>query len=251
MSLLSLTLLTVSAFAQPPTTTSYAPLRSPSPPPCPLPTTPPTLLNILMSAVIFRLTLGAYSIPIGVRNPPVNQLMIIDMGSDNMWFWCKTCNSYQMPGIFDAFNSTSISVVPCDSAACNQLQEHGCSKNQYVGTQTLTSFLEPTAWWALKEGHFHCLLNFGLSSLGIGGVQLPIPQNSFKGGTIIDLVTTYTRLLRLVYVAFRNPYLAKAINLPRALATTVFDICYNLSCLESVRVPNVSFFFSVGQILAL
>jgi hypothetical protein len=91
----------------------------------------------------------------------------------------------------------------------------------------------------------------GLSGLGIGGVQLPIPQNSFKGGTTIDLVTTYTRPLRLVYMAFRNPYLANAINLPRALVTTVFHTCYKLSCLDLIRVPNVSFFFSAGQILTL
>jgi hypothetical protein len=58
-------------------------------------------------------------------------------------------------------------------------------------------------------------------------------------------------LPRLVYEAFRNAYLAKAVNLPRASATFGFDTCYNLSGLESVQVPNVSFFFSAGPILTL
>jgi hypothetical protein len=80
--------------------------------------------------MIFPVTLGAYSIPIGVHTPPVSQLMIIDMGSDITWLRCKPCNCYQMLSVFDPLSSTSISIVPCDSAACNRLQQHGCSKSQ-------------------------------------------------------------------------------------------------------------------------
>ncbi|XP_059453349.1 protein ASPARTIC PROTEASE IN GUARD CELL 2-like [Corylus avellana] len=325
-----LSLLTVLTVAQPPTpNTSYKP---------PVPLLPPP--GLLMSAVIFPQTFGgAYVISIGVGTPPVNQLMIIDTGSDITWFQCKPCNCYQMPGVFDPLNSTSISVVPCDSSACNQLQRHSCSKSQcqyevdYLDNsftngslvlETLTfgstavlnvltgcghsnfgfmlgahglvglgggplslatqlrvhgragifSYCLPnlhggllgwlnfslpnvvlptgTAWIPLVrttkiKTHYHV----ELSGLGIGNMQLPIPQNSFKGGAIIDSGTTYTYLPRLVYEAIRNAYLAKTVNLPRAPATSLFDTCYNLSGLESVQVPNVSFFFSAGPILTL
>jgi hypothetical protein len=324
-----LSLLTVLTVAQPLTTTPYAPP----------PITQSTPHGLLMSAVIFPQTYGAYVVEIEVGTPPVRQLMIIDTGSDVTWFQCKPCNCYEMPGVYDPLNSTSISVVPCDSPACNQLSRHYCSTSQcqyevsYLdGSFTNGSLVLETLTFGSTSvlnvftgcGHSnfgfipgvhglvglgggplslatqlrvhglasifsYCLpslhggsfgwLNFslpsamlpartawipllrtpkiktsyfvGLLGLGIGDMQLPIPQNSFEGGAIIDSGTTYTRLPRLVYEAFRNAYLAKAVNLPRASATFGFDTCYNLSGLESVQVPNVLFFFSAGPILTL
>jgi hypothetical protein len=97
----------------------------------------------------------------------------------------------------------------------------------------------------------------GLLGLGIGDEQLPIPENNFKiteqdfGGVIVDSGTIFTKLPEPIYKVFRNAYVAKTLNLPRAPARPPFDTCYNLSGLEPVQVPNVSFFFAAGPILTL
>jgi hypothetical protein len=124
-----LSLLTVLTVAQPPTTTPYKP--PPLLPPSPfMPTAPSTHPGVLLSAVIFPQTLGVYIIEIEVGTPPVSQLMLIDTGSDVTWFQCKPCNCYLTPGIFDPLVSTSILVVPCDSTACNYLDQHSCNMSQ-------------------------------------------------------------------------------------------------------------------------
>jgi hypothetical protein len=68
---------------------------------------------------------------------------------------------------------------------------------------------------------------------------------------IIDSGTIFTKLPKPVYEVFRNAYVAKTVNLPRAPVSLLFDTCYNLSGLEPFQVPNVSFFFSAGPILTL
>ncbi|KAE8124636.1 hypothetical protein FH972_019502 [Carpinus fangiana] len=86
--------------------------------------------STFMSAVIFPRSfgVGVYFIQIKVGTPPVSQYMVLDTGSDLTWFQCKPCNCFQSPGlVFDPLNSTSLSVVPCDSAPCSHL---GCNNNQ-------------------------------------------------------------------------------------------------------------------------
>jgi hypothetical protein len=116
-----------------------------------------------------------------------------------------------------------------------------------------------TAWIPLlRNSKMQTFYSVELSGLGIGDMRLPIPPNSFTttkkgfGGVIIDSGTTYTLLPTPIYEVFRNAYVAKTINLPRlSFVSSLFDTCYNLSGLESVQVPNVSFFFSAGSILTL
>jgi len=116
-----------------------------------------------------------------------------------------------------------------------------------------------TAWIPLlRNSKMQTSYSIELSGLGIGDMLLPNPLNSFTtskkgfGGVIIDSGTTYTHLPMPVYEVFRNAYVAKTGNLPRlSFVNPLFDTCYNLSGLESVQVPNVSFFFSAGPILTL
>jgi hypothetical protein len=307
-----------------------------------------------MSAEIFPETagLGEYftQIEVGyVGTPPVSQFMVIDTGSDITRFQCKPCNCEQTPGHgFDPLNSTSFSIVPCDSAACNHLHKHGCNdknnsqcpyKVDYLdGSFTNGSLVLETLsfgstavpnvfsgcghtnyglvpltngfvglgagplslptqlrYRGLADVFSYCLpglfggppgwLNFslpgavlpagtawipllpnpkaqtyyyvGLSGIGIGDMRLPIPEKSFKitkegfGGVIIDSGTVFTRLTKPVYEVFRNAYVAKTLNLPRTPVNSMFDTCYNLSGLQPVQVPNVSFFFSAGPILTV
>jgi hypothetical protein len=117
-----------------------------------------------------------------------------------------------------------------------------------------------TAWIPLlRNPNTPTFYYVGLSGLGIGDARLLIPENTFKltekgsGGVIIDSGTTFSHLPTPVYEIFRDTYVAKTVNiLPRfSFEHPVFDTCFNLSGLESVQVPNVSFFFSAGPILTL
>nr|XP_043618456.1 protein ASPARTIC PROTEASE IN GUARD CELL 2 [Erigeron canadensis] len=97
----------------------------------------------------------------------------------------------------------------------------------------------------------------GLSGLGVGGVQVSIPEPIFKlsdmghGGVVMDTGTAVTRLPNEAYTSFRDAFIAQTTNLPRARPNTIFDTCYNLNGFVTVRVPTVSFYFSGGPILTL
>lgn len=97
----------------------------------------------------------------------------------------------------------------------------------------------------------------GLSGLGVGGMQLPIPEDVFRlselgdGGVVMDTGTAVTRLPTAAYVAFRDAFLTETASLPRASAVSIFDTCYDLNGFVTVRVPTVSFFLSGGPILTL
>ncbi|CAI9097087.1 OLC1v1033397C1 [Oldenlandia corymbosa var. corymbosa] len=97
----------------------------------------------------------------------------------------------------------------------------------------------------------------GLSGLGVGGMQLPIPEQVFQlselgdGGVVMDTGTAVTRLPGEAYVTFRDAFIAETANLPRAAGVSIFDTCYNLNEFVTVRVPTVSFFLSGGPILTL
>lgn len=97
----------------------------------------------------------------------------------------------------------------------------------------------------------------GLSGLGVGGMQLPIPEEVFRiselgeGGVVMDTGTAVTRFPTSAYVAFRDAFVAQTASLPRAQGVSIFDTCYNLNGFVTVRVPTVSFFLSGGPILTL
>lgn len=97
----------------------------------------------------------------------------------------------------------------------------------------------------------------GLSGLGVGGMQLPIPEEVFRlsemgeGGVVMDTGTAVTRFPTSAYTAFRDAFVSQTASLPRAPEVSIFDTCYNLNGFVTVRVPTVSFFLSGGPILTL
>ncbi|XP_071711764.1 protein ASPARTIC PROTEASE IN GUARD CELL 2-like [Rutidosis leptorrhynchoides] len=97
----------------------------------------------------------------------------------------------------------------------------------------------------------------GLSGLGVGGVQVSIPEPIFKlsdmghGGVVMDTGTAVTRLPTVAYTTFRDAFVAQTTSLPRAEPVSIFDTCYNLNGFVTVRVPTVSFIFSGGPALTL
>ncbi|KAI5678568.1 hypothetical protein M9H77_09518 [Catharanthus roseus] len=97
----------------------------------------------------------------------------------------------------------------------------------------------------------------GLSGLGVGGMQIPIPEDIFRlnefgeGGVVMDTGTAVTRFPTSAYEAFRDAFVAQTASLPRTTGVSIFDTCYNLNGFVTVRVPTVSFFLSGGPILTL
>lgn len=97
----------------------------------------------------------------------------------------------------------------------------------------------------------------GLVGLGVGGVRVRLSEEVFQlsefgdGGAILDTGTAVTRLPVPAYEALRDAFVNATIGFRRADGFSIFDTCYDLSGLGTVRVPTVSFFFSNGPELTL
>ncbi|KAL0415864.1 UNVERIFIED_CONTAM: protein ASPARTIC PROTEASE IN GUARD CELL 1 [Sesamum latifolium] len=96
-----------------------------------------------------------------------------------------------------------------------------------------------------------------LTGISVGGRALPIPSSMLaigsdgKGGVIVDSGTSVSRLQTEVYSLMRDAFRSMTQNLPTAGRLSLFDTCYNLSGMSSVKVPTVSFQFSGGKTLSL
>lgn len=89
-----------------------------------------------------------------------------------------------------------------------------------------------------------------LLGISVGGTHVPrIAPSLFKmgrdgnGGVIIDSGTSVTRLTRSAYIAMRDAFRVGASNLKRAPDFSLFDTCFDLSGMTSVKVPTVVLHF--------
>ncbi|KAG7942068.1 hypothetical protein I3843_16G080500 [Carya illinoinensis] len=105
-----------------------------------------------------------------------------------------------------------------------------------------------------KIGTFYYV---GLTGLSVGGQPVSIPSSSFQfdaagnGGIIIDSGTAITRLQTEAYNALRDAFVQLTRHLPSTSGVSLFDTCYDLSSMTSVRVPTVSFRLADGKSLQL
>jgi len=96
-----------------------------------------------------------------------------------------------------------------------------------------------------------------LTGFSVGGQMVSIPPETFAvdqsgvGGVIIDSGTAITRLRTQGYNSLRDAFKAMTQNLRPADGVALFDTCYDLSSLQSVRVPTVAFHFTGGKTWAL
>ncbi|XP_042017672.1 protein ASPARTIC PROTEASE IN GUARD CELL 1-like [Salvia splendens] len=86
-------------------------------------------------------------------------------------------------------------------------------------------------------------VNFSPDLLDIGG--------DGRGGVIIDSGTAVTRLRSEVYNSVRDAFAGMARDLPAASGFSLFDTCYDLSRMTTVRVPTVSLQFAGGKAVPL
>ncbi|EMS65741.1 Aspartic proteinase nepenthesin-2 [Triticum urartu] len=85
-----------------------------------------------------------YVVTLGLGTPAVEQVLLLDTGSDLSWVQCAPCNSsdcyLQKDPLFDPRKSSTYAPIPCGSDVCKILQSdhhlnNGCSMNGN-GTQS-------------------------------------------------------------------------------------------------------------------
>lgn len=105
-----------------------------------------------------------------------------------------------------------------------------------------------------KLGTFYYIELVGVS---VGGKMVPIPPSTFAldqsgdGGIIVDSGTAVTRLEDRAYNSIRDAFVRLTRNLKPTSGFALFDTCYDMSSLKTVRVPTLSFEFNGGKSLAL
>lgn len=109
----------------------------------------------------------------------------------------------------------------------------------------------------LKNSKLDTFYYVGLAGMSVGGQAVSIPTSLFQldasgnGGIIVDSGTAITRLQTQAYNSLRDAFVKLTQHLPSASGVALFDTCYDLSSLRSVKVPTVSFKFSDGKSLQL
>ncbi|KAM0831334.1 hypothetical protein ACQ4PT_065627 [Festuca glaucescens] len=152
-----------------------------------------------------------YVVKLGLGTPAVEQVVLMDTGSDLSWVQCKPCNSSfcypQKDPLFDPTKSSTYAPIPCGSALCKTLQSdrfgNGCTNNgtqcgyrvEYGGGSKTTGVYSNEALTlapdvVIKNFHFGCGYHQGGPNdkydglLGLGGSpeSLPVQTSNAYGG---------------------------------------------------------------------
>ncbi|KAJ0049057.1 hypothetical protein Pint_16427 [Pistacia integerrima] len=111
----------------------------------------------------------------------------------------------------------------------------------------------------LKATSFsYCLVDRDSNKSGTLELNSPVPSDSVtkstfeldksgNGGIIVDCGTAVSRLEIEAYYALRDAFRSQTSNLKSTRPYALFDTCYDLSGLSTVKVPTVSFIFSGGK----
>lgn len=105
----------------------------------------------------------------------------------------------------------------------------------------------------LKNQKLDTFYYVGLAGMSVGGEMVSVPPETFAvgqtgtGGIIVDSGTAITRLQAQAYNSVRDAFKKMTQNLRSAEGFALFDTCYDLSNLQSVRVPTVAFHFTGGK----
>ncbi|MBA0769406.1 hypothetical protein Gotri_018140 [Gossypium trilobum] len=160
-----------------------------------------------------------YFMRLGVGSPPRYLYMVLDTSSDVVWVQCSPCKNFysQSDPIFDPTKSLSpIFLVGHRFVALVGEDYHSPPKQDTASTGSSL-----TIW-----------------STGITPSLFKMDPAG-NGGVIIDSGTSVTRLTRPAYIAMRDAFRIKALNLKRAPDFSLFDTCFDPSGKTFVKVPTV------------
>ncbi|XP_073359939.1 aspartyl protease family protein At5g10770-like [Aegilops tauschii subsp. strangulata] len=155
-------------------------------------------------------------VTLGLGTPAVEQVLLMDTGSDLSWVQCAPCNSTdcypQKDPLFDPRKSSTYAPIPCGSDLCKSLQsdhfDNGCSMNGN-GTQSQCGYrveyggglktrgvysneaLTMAPGVVIKDFHFGCAYkqigsddkSDGLLGLGGAPESLPVQTSAVYGGS--------------------------------------------------------------------
>uniref|UniRef100_A0A8I6Y602 Peptidase A1 domain-containing protein n=1 Tax=Hordeum vulgare subsp. vulgare TaxID=112509 RepID=A0A8I6Y602_HORVV len=155
-----------------------------------------------------------YVVTLGLGTPAVEQVLLLDTGSDLSWVQCAPCNSSDCYGqkdpLFDPRKSSTYAPIPCGSDVCKTLQsnhlDNGCTMN---GTHSQCGFrveygdgsktkgvysneaLTLAPGVVIQDFHFGCGYKQGGPNdkfdglLGLGGApeSLPVQTSAVYGGS--------------------------------------------------------------------
>ncbi|XP_020239274.1 protein ASPARTIC PROTEASE IN GUARD CELL 1 [Cajanus cajan] len=105
----------------------------------------------------------------------------------------------------------------------------------------------------IKNQKLNTFYYIKLTGFSVGGEAISVPPETFDvdqsgaGGVIVDSGTAITRLRTQAYEAVRDAFRRMTQNLRSAEGVALFDTCYDMSSLQTVRVPTVAFHFGGGQ----
>jgi len=106
----------------------------------------------------------------------------------------------------------------------------------------------------LKNQRVNTFYYVQLTGISVGGQMVAVPAGdggSGGGGIIVDSGTAITRLQSQLYNSVRDEFKRMTQNLRAADNFALFDTCYDLSNLQSVRVPTVAFHFGENKVWSL
>ncbi|XP_031287547.1 protein ASPARTIC PROTEASE IN GUARD CELL 1-like [Pistacia vera] len=118
--------------------------------------------------------------------------------------------------------------------------------NSPVPSDSVTTTLSKSS----KTNTFYYI---GLTGFAVGGHPVQIAESTFEldksgnGGIIVDCGTAVSRLEIEAYYALRDAFRSQTGNLKSTRPYALFDTCYDLSGLSTVKVPTVSFIFYGGK----
>ncbi|KAJ4838369.1 hypothetical protein Tsubulata_040742 [Turnera subulata] len=202
-----------------------------------------------------------YVVRLGIGSPPIYQYMLIDMGTNLSWIQCQPCPKcyHQVSPIYDPKNSSTYQEVYCEDYASS------VSKQRHLNWGWLQigrdeAIPSGVAWTPMMHNlrTKHPLYYYvGLSGISVGRTKVPIPEPVFqlnrkgKGGVIVDTGIMITTFPEVAYNTFRDAFLAQMKQFSRTHGVGQLDTCFNIGSLPSLSLPNVSFHFTSGVILAL
>ncbi|VAI84424.1 unnamed protein product [Triticum turgidum subsp. durum] len=173
-----------------------------------------------------------YVVMLGLGTPAVEQVLLLDTGSDLSWVQCAPCNSTdcypQKDPLFDPRKSSTYAPIPCGSDVCKTLQSdhhlnNGCSMNGN-GTQSQCGYRVEYGGGSKTSGVYSnealtlapgvIIKDFHFGCGGTGFLALGAPSNtsgfSFTPMTqFVDSVTDYVVKLTGISVG------GKQLRIPR------------------------------------
>ncbi|CAL9164774.1 protein ASPARTIC PROTEASE IN GUARD CELL 1-like [Musa acuminata AAA Group] len=130
-------------------------------------------VNSIMGSVISGASMGSgeYFSRVGVGSPPKPLYMILDTGSDVSWVQCLPCaDCYeQSDPVFDPSDSSSYTLLSCDSSLCHSLALSACRNSTYSSSGPAAAADERCLYQVMYGDGSYTVGDFATETLTFGG----------------------------------------------------------------------------------